>query len=386
MKGIILAAGEGKRLRPLTASMPKVMIPVGNRPILQYVIESMASSGIREISIVVGYHSEKIKQYFGNGRNFGVEIEYIMQEKQLGTAHALYQAKTDEDFILVPGDNIISDECIKGLIKKDNNTILGVFSQNASKYGVVEYRENKVLKIMEKIPETEENLIFTGIGRFGPEIFEEIEASLNEGIYEFPKVLNRMKGIKLHVAECLWKDAVYPWDLIELNSWALKGALRQISGKIEKAEIIGKVEIGEGTVISGGTYIRGPVRIGKNCYIGPNSVILPDTSIGNDVSIGAQSLIKNSIIMSSTTIGHQSAIENSIIARGCSIGPRFHSISSSFRKIIDREVVEIRDGGAVVGEDSRIGADVSIYPGCRIGAESRIPSGTVMKEEMEDEV
>ena len=382
MKGIILAAGEGQRLRPLTKNMPKVMIPVGNKPILQYVIEAMAKSGIREISIVVGYHSEKVRQYFGNGGNFGVKIHYVMQEKQLGTSHALHQARTDDDFILVAGDNIISEECLKGLINEKKNTILGIFSKNASKYGVIEQRDGKLVNIEEKMPKMGENLIFTGMGLFGPEIFDEIEKALEEGIYELPKVLARMEEIRVFMGECVWKDAIYPWDLLDLNSWALKDIARVLSGKVERAEITGKVEIGEGTVISGGAYIRGPVKIGKNCYIGPNSVILPNTSIGNDVSIGAQTFIKNSIIMSSTTIAHQSSIENSVIGRGCSIGARFSAISAPFDKVIGGDILHVRDGGVIMGDDCRIGAEVSIYQGCRVGTGTKVGSGLIIKEDM----
>jgi UDP-N-acetylglucosamine diphosphorylase/glucosamine-1-phosphate N-acetyltransferase len=381
MKGIILAAGEGQRLRPLTANMPKVMIPIGNKPILQYVIETMAKAGIRRISIVVGYHSEKIRQYFGNGRNFGVEIDYVIQNKQLGTAHALYMARTDEDIIVVPGDNIISKDCLEGLKEGEKNRIVGIFSRNASKYGVIRYEKGFVKEIVEKPSENEENLIFTGIGVFGPEIFDEISNHLEEGIYELPDVINRMEGVGLHIADCLWKDAIYPWDLLELNSWALKEIARSLAGRIGRAEITGNVEIGDGTVISSGVYIKGPVKIGKNCYIGPNTVILPDTSIGNDVSIGALSFVKNSIIMNSTVIGHGSSIENSVVGRGCSIGAKFSALSCNFRKIIGDDVIEIRDGGAIIGDDCRIGEMVSAEAGSRLDAESKVPSYMPIREE-----
>jgi len=213
------------------------------------------------------------------------------------------------------GKTTLLEKTIEALKDAEKNTILGVFSTNASKYGVIEHRKGRVMKIIEKMRGAGENLVFTGIALLGPEIFTKIELALEQGVYELPRVLNMMENIGLRIADCLWKDAIYPWDLLELNSWALRGVAKEISGKVEPSNIIGDVEIGEGTVISGGTYIRGPVRIGKNCYIGPNSVILPDTSIGNDVSIGAQSFIKNSVIMSSTSIAHRASIENSVIGR-----------------------------------------------------------------------
>ena len=383
MKAIILAAGEGRRLQPLTANMPKVMIPVGNRPILHYVVDALADNNIRDITIVVGYHSEKVRQYFGSGRNFGVKIDYVIQKKQLGTAHALYQARTDEEFILTHGDNILSKNCIQDIKKSDKNTILGIFSKQASKYGIIEYKGENVERIVEKPRDADENLIFTGVGHFGSDIFDTIETALEDNTYDLPGILNSVKGLKLiYGSNCTWRDAIYPWDLLELNSGVMKNTVRKLSGKLENATVVGDVEIGAGTRISAGCYIRGPVKIGKNCYIGANSVILPDTSIGNDVNIGALSLVKNSIIMSSTTISHQASIENSVIGRGCSINSAFAAISSSFRKIMDREVLERYEGGAIIGDDCRIGGKVSIDAGVRIGAGSKIGSMNHIKEDL----
>ncbi len=387
MKAIILAAGEGQRLRPLTENMPKVMITVGNKPILQYVIEALVDNNIRDITIVVGYHSEKIRQYFRSGRLFGAEMRYVLHKKQLGTAHALYQAKTDKEFILLHGDNIISKGCISAILKSEKNSILGIFSRASSKYGIIEHAGKTVNRIIEKPLGAGENLIFTGIGHFDAELFDLIKEFLDQGIYDLPEVLNSIRGLKLiRATDCVWKDAIYPWDLLELNSWVMKKTTRCLSGKIESANIIGDVEIGAGTTISAGCHIRGPVRIGKNCYIGPNSVILPYTSIGNDVSIGALSFIKNSIIMSSTSISHQASIEGSVIGRGCVIDVGFMAMSSRFQKIFGKEVMEVHDGGIVLGDDCKIGAKVTVVPGIRIKAGMRIGAIAEIKEEMMEEV
>ncbi len=387
MKAIILAAGEGQRLRPLTENMPKVMIPVGNKPILQYVVEALVDNGIRDITMVVGYHSERIRQHFRGGRLFGTEIEYVIQNKQLGTAHALYQAKTDEEFILLHGDNIVSEDCISAVLKSEKNSILGIFSKSSSKYGIIQHTGKTVTRIIEKPIGAGENLIFTGIGLFDAELFDVIKNSLDQGIYDLPEALNSIGGLKLvRATDCVWKDAIYPWDLLQLNSWVMKNTTKCLSGKVESANIIGDVEIGDGTTISAGCYIRGPVRIGKNCYIGPNSVILPDTSIGNDVSLGALSFIKNCIIMGSTVISNQASIENSIIGRGCVIDAGFMAMSSHFKKILGRDVIEVHDGGTVLGDDCKIGAKVTVTPGTRIKAGTRIGSITAIKEDIMEDI
>ena len=381
MKAIVLAAGEGRRLKPLTENTPKVMLPVANRPILHYVVDALVSAGIRDIYIVVGYHSEKIRRYFGDGGTFGATIRYVVQEKQLGTAHALYQARMDEDVIVLPGDNIISADCVESLLESTPNTILATYSHDPSKYGVVEQRSGMVLSITEKPIGHREDLVFTGLGYYDRAIFDHVGMALEDGMYDMTGVLNRMEGLRVITTDCLWKDAIYPWDLLELNSWAMKSVQRSLSGKMEPCVIVGDVEIGEGTVISGGCYIRGPVIIGKNCYIGPNSVILGDTAIGNDVRIGAMAFIRNSIIMSSNTIRHRIDMEDSVIGTGSEIGAGTFLLRSRWERVVDGEILS-RDTGPVIGEDCRIGALSVIHPGVRVASDSRTRPQAVIKEDI----
>jgi len=370
MQAIILAAGEGHRLRPLTTNMPKVMLPVGNKPILEYVIDALRENYVNHITIVVGYRADKIKQYFGNGSEFGVHIDYVMQKKQLGTAHALYQARMDDEFLLLYGDNMITGDCVRELLKTETYTIIGTYSNKPSRYGVIESRGNKLMKIREKPSMEEGAIVFTGMAHFDAEIFNAIEEAMKDGIYKLPDVLNRM-DIKIKIVDCCWKDAIYPWDLLELNSYALKGNIRKLAGKIEDSTIIGNVEIGENTEIGAGSYIRGNVRIGENCHIGPNTVIIGDTSIGEGVSIGALSYIENSIIMNDTSIGIGAVIKDSVIGREANIGNKFITLSGRRKRIIEDEIMEI-SGGVIIGDGANIGSAIITHPCITIGANARI--------------
>ncbi len=385
MKAVILAAGEGRRLQPLTENMPKVMLPVANRPILSYVVDTLVRNDVREIIMVVGYHAEKIKQYFGSGRRSSANISYVKQEKQLGTAHALYQARMKGDFIVLPGDNIISDECIKEIANSEENTISGVYTAHFSKYGIIE-KEGGNVRIIENPAEEGNNLVFTGMAHLNESVFDIVDRALNSGIYDLPSVLNGIDDLKSMVGNCDWKDAIYPWDLLELNSWALKGIFRSISGKMEGASISGNVEIGEGTTIGSGAYIRGPVRIGKNCHIGQNSVILPDTTIGDDVSIGPLSFVKNSIIMNSNTIGQRANLEDTVIGRGNEIGAELTCLSSGWRRIIEDGIIR-RDAGPVIGDDCTIGPKTAVLPGIRVSSGAHVKGiGTVNNDVMSGDV
>ena len=378
-----MAAGEGKRLNPLTTYMPKVMLPVGNKPILEYVVDALVKNNIRDIMIVIGYHGDKIKRYFGNGEKFNSSIKYIVQDKQLGTAHALYQVhKIPEfgDFIVLPGDNIIGEDGIKKIKNSEKNTILAVYSERASKYGAIEIDERVRIKEKENI---EESLIFTGIAHLNSEIFGIIKENLKDGVYDLPEILNTLDDLKVMRFDGIWEDAVYPWDLLSLNSSSLKRITKTISGKIENSTITGNVEIGDGSIIRSGTRIMGPVKIGNNCEIGANTVIMGDTSIGDRVKIGSLSYIENSIIMEGTIIGEGSYIKDSIIGRGCTIMPRFAMLSAPFQKLINGDIIDYR-AGSVIGDNTSVGAGVIVQSGVLIGADCKIDNLKIIRENLKN--
>lgn len=177
------------------------------------------------------------------------------------------------------------------------------------------------------------------------------------------------------------EDAIYPWDLIELNSYSLRRNVRKLAGKIEESTIIGNVEIGENTRIGAGSYIRGNVKIGKNCEIGPNCVIIGDTSIGDGVRIGALSYVENSLIMNDTSIGEGAYLKDSVIGREAWLGVRFTGLSGRTRKIMREEVIDI-NGGIIVGDGAYIGSSVIIDPGVVVGSNAKIEALKVLKDDV----
>ena len=390
MKAVILAAGEGTRLRPFTVSEPKVMISVANKPILQYVVESLVKNGITDIVMVVGYKRRKIMSYFGDGSNFNADIEYVFQKKQPsqgGTAHALSKAEEniDDEFLVLPGDNVISEKTIEDLLEgMDEYTLLVTRSETPSKYGVCTLDDQNLSDIVEKPEKSESNLISTGIYSFPPEIFNYIEKAMNERIYDLTSVVTRVmkdKEVKGIITDSTWIDAVYPWDLQKVNSTALHEVPNSVEGIIEDNVMIkGDVEIGKGTIIRGGTYIEGPVKIGENCDIGPQACILPSTSIGDDSKISPFTVIKNSLLMKSIDIEPNSKVENSVIGTGVNIGSNFSTYLSDANIISEYGLHEIQNIGCMIAEDTVIGSGVTTESGVIIGAECRINSGKVIRE------
>ena len=387
VRAIILAAGEGKRLRPFTESMSKVMLPVANKPILEYVVDAVTGCGIEDIVMVLGYGKERIMDYFGDGKEFGANIKYVFQEKQLGTGHALIQAKEEfEDAsIVLAGDNIIDSSLIYKVINLDGLALLYVTHDRPSKYGVVKVDGGLIKNIYEKPKEDIGNLISTGIFKFEGNISNDLEKHVSQGhnsLTSFVQILLKNgKDIASVKGNGIWQDAVYPWDLLNINETALQNCSRSVAGKIEKGvEIRGNVSIGENSIIRSGSYIIGPVAIGEGCEIGPNVCIFPSTSIGSGVTVEVFSEIKNSIIMNNVVVGSRSSVLQSVIGKGCEIGSNFTSTAGdAYIKIDDsNEFHMVKDIGAFIGENCEIGSGVLIDHGkiigknCKISAQRRI--------------
>jgi len=377
MKAVILAAGEGRRLRPFTETMPKVMLPVANKPVLEYVVDAVKNSGIDEIIIVVGYRKEVIMEYFKNYED--VDIKYVVQDKQLGTAHALLQAKKHikDSFIVLSGDNIIDQNSISKLIKdKSEYSILIKEHPHPSKYGVVFVEKNILKEIVEKPREELGKFISTGIYKLPSSIFDNVEELTSQGIYALTSVIQSLvdhdKEI-ITVTSDLWMDIVYPWDLLNVNEAMLHNISASVSGVIEKGVTMkGAVSVGKNTSIYSGCYIVGPVVIGDGCEIGPNTCIFPSTTIGNNSVVHPFCEIRNSVLMDDLRIGSNSYISHSIIGRGSIAGHNFTIIPGKTTIEIEDEFTKLDNIGVMIGEDSTIGSNVIVEPGVIIGRKTEI--------------
>ncbi len=379
MKAVILAAGEGKRLRPFTETLPKVMLPVANKPVLEYVIDAVKASGITDIILVVGYKKEVIMEHFKDYHE--PKITYVTQDKQLGTSHALLQAKDyiDDSFIVISGDNIIDQTSISKLINDTSKySMLIKEHPYPSKYGVVFIEKYKLKGIIEKPKEEVGKFISIGIYKLPKSIFKNIEELASDGIYALSTVIQSIidQGETINtITADLWMDIVYPWDLIHLNESMIRNTSSSVSGIIEKGVIIkGNVSIGKDTKIYSGCYIVGPVVIGESCEIGPNSCIFPSTTIGHNSVVHPFTQLRNSVVMNDVHIGSNSILKNSIVGRGTIIGNNFSTREGISIFEIEEEFKKIENVGAMIGEDCNIGTHVIVEPGKIIGRKCNIVS------------
>lgn len=409
MKAVIIAAGKGTRLNPITATKPKPMLPIGGKPLLEHSILSLKEVGITEILIIVGYREDIIRGYFGDGLNkFNMKIDYISQIEHLGTAHAVGFAKEfvgEENFLLMYGDLLTDPKVYKEIIlnneKNQKEGLISLFEVNhPQEYGIVSLdSDGYVEKITEK-PSLDlnlGNLANAGIFVFNPQIFEAIEKTKlsvrNE--YEFTDsmwiLINELKGkIKGYVIkDFFWSDIGLPWHLLDANKFLLNNIKRKILGKVEEnVQIVGNVIIGKNTLIRSGTYIVGPCYIGENSLIGPNAFIRPFTSIGNDCHVG-MSEIKNSLIFSNTSIPHFNYIGDSIICENVNLGAgtkisnlRFDN--NNIKMKINEKLIDSgrRKLGAIIGPNSQTGINSSVMCGKKIGEGSVIGAHTMVNEDI----
>lgn len=405
LKAIILSAGEGSRMRPLTLTKPKTMLPVAGKPIIQYNIESLRDNGITDILLIVRYKEEIVRNYFGDGSDFGVNISYKTQKDFLGTANAISYGEDfiDDSIIVLNGDIILDDEIIHEIIKKYNylspdTLMLLTEVEDPSAFGVVEIENGNIKNIVEK-PKREEapsNLVNAGIYIFNKDIFDKIrETEISErGEYEITDSVSLQiednKTVIGHKTSKDWIDVGRPWELIEVNEELIGKLKTEIKGTVEAGAVIhGEVFLDEGSVIKAGVYIEGNVYIGKNCDIGPNSYIRGNTYFGDNVHVGNAVEIKNSIIMENTNVSHLSYVGDSVIGSNCNIAAGTNIANLRFdnatikTKIKNQKIDSGRRKlGAIIGDSVKTGINSSFSPGVKVGHNSIIGSGVLLYEDL----
>ena len=354
MKGIILHGGHGTRLRPLTHTGPKQLLPIANKPMSEYCLNAIRDCGISEIAIIIGgIGSNRVKEYYGDGSKFNVKITYIKQELPQGIAHAINLCKEfvgDEKFLVFLGDNIIQKP-VNNIAKKfeisnSDALILLCEVENPERFGIADVKENKILKIMEKPKNPPTNFAVTGIYFLTPKIFD-IFSRLKPSwrneleITDALQILLEEKNkIDFEMITDYWKDTGTPEDIIHANSVILENMTAYSKGTIEQnVQISGTVMIGENSIIKSNSKICGPVIIGENSIIESNTIIGSNTSIGNNVILNGCE-INNSIIMDDCKINGKLHIKNSIIS--------FNSKISKISQDDDNNVFLLGEGTRII--------------------------------------
>jgi glucose-1-phosphate thymidylyltransferase len=330
MKGLILSGGRGTRLRPITYTSAKQLVPVANKPILYYGIEALAACGIREIGIVVGDTHQEIREAVGDGARFGVKVTYLQQEAPLGLAHAVLISETfmvDEPFVMYLGDNVVR-EPLRPMVERfatdrPSAQIFLAHVPNAQEFGVAELDGDRVIRLVEKPRKPPSDLALVGVYMFDRSVFDAVKAirPSARGELEITDaiqwLIDQGRTVRPYVISGWWKDTGKLEDMLEANRIVLDGIEPRVDGEVFRSEIVGKVVIEAGAKVAEST-IRGPAIIGRNALI-EEAYIGPFTSIGDGVVV-RQSEIEHSIVLEGSSITDiQGRIESSLIGRNVSV-------------------------------------------------------------------
>jgi glucose-1-phosphate thymidylyltransferase len=333
MKGIILHGGHGTRLRPLTHTGPKQLLPIANKPMSEYCLDAIKDCDIHEIAVIVGgIGSDKVREYYGDGSKFGVKITYVEQDYPRGISHAVRICKDfikNEKFLVFLGDNIIQksiSEFVRNFQRSDISASIFLCEvDNPSRFGIADIKDGKITKIMEKPKNPPTNLAVTGIYLLTPAIFDIIdrlkpswrnELEITDALQ---MLLEEGHKITYNTITDYWKDTGTPEDIIHANMAILSKMKPYFHGKKEdNVTIDGIVMVGENTIIKKGAMLSGPIIVGNNCVIDSNTRIGPNTSIGNNSKLSS-CYIDNSIIMNDCVISGDLKITNSIIASNSNV-------------------------------------------------------------------
>jgi len=380
MKAAILAAGEGRRLWPLTQHRPKPMLPVGNRPLLEYVIEAVAAAGIEEIILVVGYQRSRIQTHFGDGDQWDVDIEYVVQERQLGTGHAVAQLQPHvddhEEFIVLNGDRLIEQTLVEAVrdAPTDAAATVGVTRvEDPQRYGVVTTDGDRLLNIEEKPTQTSSQIINAGVYRLSPTIFEQIEqanrtadgeSALTTAISDL--AADQPVGVVRY--SDTWTDVTQLWDVLSVND-----------------DVLARRECPTTGVQHDTAVVTDRVCCAADSTVGPNATVNRGTALGTNVSVGAGAVVSNSIVFPDATIEPGAVVADSIVGQNVTIGPNTTVTGGTATVTIEGTQYEDITLGAAIGDNTRIGGGVVIEPGTIIGDSSTVGDGAVIQGQIDSE-
>lgn len=326
MKALVLAGGEGSRLRPITHTNAKQLIPIANKPILFHALENLRFAGITQVGIVVGETGEEVKAAVGDGSAWGFSVTYIHQEAPLGLAHAMLSAREfigDGPFVMYLGDNVLLGGITHFVEEferhRPNAQIFLVRVQEPERFGVAVLEGERVVRLVEKPREKISDLALVGVYLFDPSILEAADTLKPSwrGEYEITEAIQWLidngKTVRATMVEGWWKDTGKPEDLLEANRMMLAQLVPRIDGEVDAASTVeGGVVVEKGAKVLR-SQLRGPAIIGEGTRI-EDSVLGPNTSVSFGCTI-MSSRIEDSIVMERCTIAGVRALAHSILGR-----------------------------------------------------------------------
>jgi bifunctional UDP-N-acetylglucosamine pyrophosphorylase/glucosamine-1-phosphate N-acetyltransferase len=388
MQTVILAAGEGTRMRPLTETVPKPMLPVADRPLCAHTADAAVEAGASELIFVVGYEADAVREYFDDEYR-GVPVSFAVQREQRGTADAVRAARDrlDGPFAVLNGDNIYDPESVADLFEAAPS-IAAIEVETPENYGVLSTDEagERVTGIVEKPDDPPSTLANAGAYAFPEAAIEWLDVGESErGEYEITDVVSKAIEAEAVTAVTLgrWLDVGRPWELLAANEWKIGELERRIDGEVRgDAELRGDVVIEAGATVEPGVVIEGPAIVRSGADVGPNAYIRGATLIGADCHVGHGVEIKNSVLMAGTNVPHLSYVGDSLLGPEVNFGAgtqvaNLRHDGEHVEQTVKGERVSTgrRKYGVVAGPGAKTGINTSLAPGLVLSANGRTAPG-----------
>ncbi|WP_280536537.1 bifunctional sugar-1-phosphate nucleotidylyltransferase/acetyltransferase [Halopenitus sp. POP-27] len=397
---VVLAAGEGRRLEPLTNRRPKPMLPVANRPILEYVIEAISDAGIDRIVLVVGYRQERIRNHVGDGDDWDVDVEYVEQANQLGTGHALLQAEpaVDDRFVVLNGDRLVDADLV-GRVREETRdgkapvmTVTDV--DHPGDYGVVALDDRDRVTGIDEKPEgpVHTSRINAGVYGFTADVFDAIRGTSPAGELALTDTLDRIAGEDPITAigyRGRWLDVSYLWDLLRVNA-SLVGAESGADTGSESGVQSGTAFDAESDVQSvsepdaeSAPGVADDVVVGTDVRLGKNAVVGGGSALGENATIGANAVVEGSVVFPDAVIEPGAVVRDAVVAGNARVGANATIAGGRATVIVDDEVHADVTLGGVVGDNATVGGGATLVPGTVLGDASRVDPGAVVSGTIE---
>ncbi|CAI49284.1 sugar nucleotidyltransferase [Natronomonas pharaonis DSM 2160] len=386
--GVVLAAGEGTRLRPLTRTRPKPMLPAAGRPILEHVLDVLVDCGIERLCIVVGYRRERIQSHFGDDFR-GVPITYVHQKTQLGSAHALEQAApvVDGPVLVVNGDRVIGEPIVDDVRTAFDGTptLAAIEHPTPSKYGAVEVSDGRLRSFYEKPAPSAGPFshINAGVYAFDRAVFETIERMPRpSGELQLPTVVETLLENKaVHAVETagLWVDATYPWDLLAV----LRELLEAGAVAIEEREP--QVWVADSARVHEAATLQPPVVVGPDAEVAAGAVVGPHVAVGRNVTVGANTTVRDSLLDSDSRADVGSILCDCVLSEAASVGPGVAVPGGPGDIRVGDDIFEQQRLGAVIADRATVGGGATVTDGALIGVGATVAAGVVLEANVADE-
>lgn len=392
MQAVLLAAGRGTRMRPLTDGTPKPLLPVADRPLAAHGADAAVEAGADELIVVVGYEGALVRESFGDTYR-GVPVTYAVQDEQRGTADAVRAAREylDGEFVVLNGDNLYDTADVQALF--DAAPAVGAFhTPEPSNYGVLSTTDDRVTAIVEKPTDPPSNLANAGAYAFPAEARDWLDVPESErGEHELTDVLARTieHTAVTPVTFDRWLDVGRPWELLEANEWKLAELEPRIDGDVsEDATLSGRVVVEEGASVEGDATVEGPVLLCEGASVGPGATVRGASLVGPNCSVGPHAEVVNSVLMADVTVDHPAYVGDSVIGRRVVLGAgtKVHNFNHDGGEVTttvkNRRVSTDRERfGAVIGDGARTGANTTLAPGTTLATGETTDPGETVSEE-----